>query len=98
VARIKAATEVTDDLVNTITAFIEDMLANLSLRSRYLLGSYTAKTQHRKFETNISRKEIARPQSQFPHSCVCERFIYSHDGSAYSAAGNTYVDRFWEYI
>jgi hypothetical protein len=20
---------------------------------------------------------IARPQSQFPHSCVCERFIYS---------------------
>ncbi len=34
VARIQAATEVTDDLVNTVTAFIEDMLANLSLRSR----------------------------------------------------------------
>jgi hypothetical protein len=31
---------------------------------------------------------IVRPQSQFPHSCVCERFIYSHDRSAYSAAGN----------
>ncbi len=41
---------------------------------------------------------IARPQSQFPHSGVCERFIYSHDRSAYSAAGNTYVDRSWEYI
>jgi hypothetical protein len=44
-------------------------------------------TQYRKFETNIPRKGIARPQSQFPHSCVCERFIYSHDRSAYSAAG-----------
>ncbi len=32
-----------------------------------------------KFETNISRKGIVLPQSQFPHSCVCERFIYSHD-------------------
>ncbi len=31
---------------------------------------------------------IARPQSQFSHSCVCERFMYSHDRSAYSAAGN----------
>ncbi len=31
------------------------------------------------------------------HSCVCERFIYSHDRSAYSAA-RKYVDRSWEYI
>ncbi len=53
---------------------------------------HTAKTQYRKFETNIPRKGIARAQSQFPHSCVCERFIYSHDRSAYSAAGK-YVDR-----
>ncbi len=36
----------------------------------------TAKTQYRKFETNIPRKGTARPQSQFPHSCVCERFIF----------------------
>jgi hypothetical protein len=36
---------------------------------------YTAKKQYRKFETKIPRKEIARPQSQFPHSCVLlERF------------------------
>ncbi len=46
------------------------------------------KTQNRKFETNIPRKGIARPQSQFPHSCVCERFIYS----ANSAAGNMWTD------
>jgi hypothetical protein len=26
---------------------------------------------------------IARPQSQFPHSCVCERFIFSQDWSTY---------------
>jgi hypothetical protein len=25
--------------------------------------------------------ELARPQSQFPHSCVCEQFIYSQDRS-----------------
>ncbi len=37
---------------------------------------FTVKTQYRKFETNIPRKGIARPQPQFPHSCVCERFIY----------------------
>jgi hypothetical protein len=29
------------------------------------------------------RKGIVRPQSKFPHSCVCERFIYSQDRSAY---------------
>ncbi len=38
-----------------------------------------------------SQKRNCGPQSQFPHSCVCERFIYSHDRSAYSA------DRSWEY-
>ncbi len=59
---------------------------------------YTAKTQYPpKFETNIPRKGIARPLSQFPHSCVCERFIYSQDRPAYSAAGK-YVDRSWGYI
>ncbi len=29
---------------------------------------------------------------------VCERFIYSHDRSAYSPSGIKYVDRSWEYI
>ncbi len=48
--------------------------------------------QYWKFETNIPRKGIARPQSQFPHSCVCERFIYSHDGFAFSVAGNMWND------
>ena len=48
---------------------------------------HTAKTKNRNFETNIPRKGILGSQSQFPHSCVCERLIYSHDLSPYSAGG-----------
>jgi hypothetical protein len=36
----------------------------------------TTKTQKRKFETIIPRKGTARLQSQFLHSCFCERFTY----------------------
>ncbi len=43
-------------------------------RSAHL--SHNAKTQYHKFETNIPRKGTAWPQSQFPHSFVCERFMY----------------------
>jgi hypothetical protein len=42
-----------------------------------------------KVEKNILRKGIVGPKSQFPHSCLCEQFLYSHHRSAYSAAGNT---------
>jgi hypothetical protein len=31
-------------------------------------------------------KEYRGSQSQFPYSCVCERFIYSHDWYAYAYA------------
>ncbi len=64
---------------------------NYSGRKRNLL------TRLRKFVTNIPRKENARPQSQFPPSCVCEWFIYSQDRSAHFAT-RKYVDRSWEYI
>jgi hypothetical protein len=50
-----------------------------------------------KFKTNILRKGIVWPQSQLPHSCAGERFKYSYNRSAYSAAGK-YVDQSWEYI
>ena len=43
----------------------------------------TLKRNNTKFEINIPRKGIARPQSQFPHSCVCERFIYIFPGSVH---------------
>jgi hypothetical protein len=35
---------------------------------------------------------IARPQSQFPHSCVCERFTYSQDRSTYFLQQNKQID------
>ncbi len=41
----------------------------------------------RKSHLCIPILEIARPQSSFPNSCVCERFIYSQDRSTYLAAG-----------
>jgi hypothetical protein len=37
----------------------------------------TAKTLYGKLETNIPINKTVRPRSQFPHSCICERFIYS---------------------
>ncbi len=40
----------------------------------------------RKSNLCIPRKGIAWPHSQFLHSCVCERFIYSQDRSTYLAA------------
>jgi hypothetical protein len=35
---------------------------------------------------------IARPQPQFPHSCVCERFIQSQDRSTYFLQQNRQTD------
>ncbi len=58
-----------------------------------IIFACTAKTQYRKFETKILRKGTAGLQSQFIHSCFCERFIYSHDWSAYSAAGKSRIYR-----
>ncbi len=60
-------------------------------------SSYTAKTKYRNFEINIPRKGISGPQSQFPHSYVCERFIYSTISVSLFCWRN-YVDRSWDYI
>ncbi len=38
-------------------------------------------TLYRKFATYIPRKETPGPRSQFLHSCIWERFIYSHGRS-----------------
>ncbi len=54
-----------------------------------IFPTHTAKKKCRKFEANFPRKGISGPQSQFPHSCVCERIIYSHDGAAVSASSKT---------
>ena len=36
---------------------------------------------------------IAPPQSQFPHSCICERFIYFQDWSTYFLQQNRQLGR-----
>ncbi len=53
----------------------------------------TTNVLYRKFETNIPRNETARIRSQFPHSCICDRFLYSHDRSAYAIQLNRRIDR-----
>ncbi len=48
--------------------------------------SYVTQVRHalqRQFRLYIPFLGIARPQPQFPHSCVCERFIYSQDRSTW---------------
>jgi hypothetical protein len=45
----------------------------------------------------FQKSKTARPQSQFLHSCICERFIYSHDWSSYFPAAEE-TDCSWEYI
>ena len=40
---------------------------------------------YRKSDLCIPRNKIVRPCSQFLHSYICERFIYSPDWSAYLA-------------
>jgi hypothetical protein len=46
---------------------------------RYLLSCSRNYALQRKSHLSISRKGIARPQSRFPLSCVCEQFIYTQD-------------------
>ncbi len=65
-------------------------------QSRPFYSKMPLDTLYKKFETNIPRNETARPRSYFLHSCICKRFIYSHDRSAYFAV--FIVDRSWEYI
>jgi len=43
-------------------------------------------TLYRKSNLCLPGKGIALPQSQFLHTCVCERFIYSQERSTYLAA------------
>ncbi len=55
--------------------------ANLTFGKSYYMPLRT-----RQSDLCIPRNENARPGSQFPHSCICER--YSQDRSAYMAAEN----------
>jgi hypothetical protein len=48
------------------------------------------------FQFMHPRKDTGRAKFRFPHSCITERFIYSHDRSTYFPATEL-ADRSWEY-
>jgi len=52
----------------------------------FLSSSSSSPALQRKSHFCISFLRIARPQSPFPHSCVCERFIYFQVRSTYFPA------------
>jgi hypothetical protein len=62
---------------------LRGLVPNLSTMLRY---THSQSTLYRKSDFGIPRNGIAWPRSQFLHSCICERFIYSQDRSAYLAA------------
>jgi hypothetical protein len=57
------------------------VIYHLSFIAAFFLAAYT--TLQGKSHLCIPFLGIVRPQSQFPHWCVCERFIYSQDRSTY---------------
>ncbi len=61
--------------------------ATRSLLAAAQLTRCTAKILYRKLETYIPGNGTARSQSQYLHSCFSVPFIYSHERSAYTAAG-----------
>ncbi len=75
---------------------IDILKGNLFLKYPQGVRARESNELQRKFETNIPQKGIGRLQSQFLHSCICERFMHSDHRSAYSAAGKE-VDRSGEY-
>jgi hypothetical protein len=73
----------------------------------FLLAGYVSKTQDsssvrtaRKIPFMYCFLGIARPQSQFPHSCVCEQFLnIARIGPLHIFPAAEYkADRWWEYI
>ncbi len=59
--------------------------------------AHTAKIKCRKFETNIPRKGISGPQSQFPYSCeLWANYIFPQWVCLF--CWRKYVDWSWEYI
>ncbi len=73
------------------------------------MGALDCHALQRKSHLCVPRKGISQPQSQFPHSCVYKRFIYSQDGSFCNIIGRPIVGNvkigtmvaqflFWEYL
>jgi hypothetical protein len=101
----------TDKLVQAFikgpTRFTESYKSQLILRPDgggrpvYCIIHVLYCTLQRKNDENLKqiflRKGISGPQPQFPHSCVCERIIYSPRWACLFC-WRKYVDRSWEYL
>jgi hypothetical protein len=63
--------------------------------SRIILTNEGFHALQRKSDLCTPRKETARSLSQFPHSCICEGFTYSHDpiGPPLGLQPNRQIDR-----
>ncbi len=65
----------------------------------YLRGWFEGRrTLQRQFRLYIPFLGLARPQPQFPNSCVFERFTYIFPGSVYIFPPAEQADPSWEYI
>ncbi len=78
---------------------ITDVINSLCFKTFFNFSCYTVFVNALRGKSHlcIPFLGIVRPQSQFPHSCVCERFIYSQDRSTYFPAAEQ-ADRSWKYI
>jgi hypothetical protein len=70
----------------------------LNMRAAGKITQIATKNPIQKIENKYFQKRIARPQSQFPHSCVYERFIHIFSLLICLFCCRKYVDQSWEYI
>ncbi len=75
------------------TSYMQNQIVILSSKPTVseLLKKPTMQRNDTKNLKQISQKGVARQQSQIPHACVWDWFKYSHNWSAYSAAGNMWT-------
>ncbi len=81
-------------LVNGYLEHLHMSLQQYCIYLGWISNSTLQRTNTGNWKQIFPKKKIARPQSQFSHSCVCERFtrMYSQHRSAYFAAGNMWPD------
>jgi hypothetical protein len=77
------------DPVTSGLAFIRIIYAPREARGRQ---GFISSSLQRKSYLCIPFLRIALSQSQFPHSCVCERFLYPQDWSTYFLQQNRQID------
>jgi hypothetical protein len=78
--------------LNALFLYFHNIILNISRLFITALATLPP-TLQQKSHLCIPFLEIARPQPQFPHSCVCERFILTQERSSYFLQQNRQTDR-----